>query len=228
MTPNEMIGSIAYFAGGFAPENTLLCDGRLLSVGQNQALFSVIGTQFGGDGRSTVAVPDLRGRVLVGEGASASGGPENWPVGMKFGDEVTRQKLELKHLPPHFHWVTFDTGDLDGTATSTADLSTLEMEVRLRCNSAASGAGPLGAYPGANSTADVWASSAPDAMAPDLITQASIDAVKIDTSFKNTDGGQPIVISETGVDPEEIEFSNMVPYTVLTAVITVEGPLPSP
>jgi len=51
------------FAGGFAPRGWALCDGRLLSISQNSALFSVLGTAYGGDGMTNFAVPDLRGRV---------------------------------------------------------------------------------------------------------------------------------------------------------------------
>ena len=66
----ELIGTIKLFAGNFAPHGWLICDGRLLNITQNAALFSIIGTTYGGDGRTTFALPDLRGRVPVGFGQS--------------------------------------------------------------------------------------------------------------------------------------------------------------
>jgi microcystin-dependent protein len=58
-----LIGEIRMFAGAFAPRGWAPCDGRLLSISQHSALFSVLGTAYGGDGMTTFALPDLRGRV---------------------------------------------------------------------------------------------------------------------------------------------------------------------
>ena len=63
------IGEIRLFGGNFAPRNWAFCDGTLLQVSQNDALFSILGTTYGGDGRTTFALPDLRGRVAVQEGS---------------------------------------------------------------------------------------------------------------------------------------------------------------
>ena len=57
------VGEIRMFAGNFAPRGWAYCDGQLLAVSQNDALFSLLGTIYGGDGRTTFALPDLRGRV---------------------------------------------------------------------------------------------------------------------------------------------------------------------
>ena len=62
------IGSIILFAGNFAPRGWEMCDGRLLSIMENTALFSILGTTYGGDGITTFALPDLRGRVPVHAG----------------------------------------------------------------------------------------------------------------------------------------------------------------
>lgn len=62
------IGEITWFAGNFAPRGWAECDGQLLPINQYQALFSILGTTYGGDGRSTFALPDARGRVLLHEG----------------------------------------------------------------------------------------------------------------------------------------------------------------
>jgi microcystin-dependent protein len=62
----DLLGDIDVFAGNYVPTDYLPCDGRLLSIAQNTALFSVIGTTYGGDGKTTFALPDLRGRTIVG------------------------------------------------------------------------------------------------------------------------------------------------------------------
>lgn len=64
------IGEVKMFAGNFAPRGWALCDGQLLSIAQNEALFSILGTTYGGDGRTTFALPDLRGGVPVGHGTA--------------------------------------------------------------------------------------------------------------------------------------------------------------
>jgi microcystin-dependent protein len=65
-----VVAQIMMFGGDFAPRGWALCDGRLLSITQFEVLFAVIGNRFGGDGRSTFALPDLRGRVPVGSGGA--------------------------------------------------------------------------------------------------------------------------------------------------------------
>lgn len=68
------LGQITVFAFGLVPQGYAPCDGRLLSINQNQALYSLLGTQFGGDGRTNFGLPDLRGRVVTGRSPSHSRG----------------------------------------------------------------------------------------------------------------------------------------------------------
>ena len=95
------IGQIMMFGGNFAPRNWLYCHGQLLSIAQNQAFFSVIGTIYGGDGRTTFAMPDLRGRAAVSAGTGP--GLSNYPLGSRRGSE-TRQ-LIAANVPSHNHSV---------------------------------------------------------------------------------------------------------------------------
>lgn len=90
------IGLVEEFAGNFAPAGWALCHGQLLPIAQNAALFSILGTTYGGDGRTTFALPDLRGRIPIGEGQ----GPEltNRPLGSKGG--AVQATLTLDQLPP--------------------------------------------------------------------------------------------------------------------------------
>ena len=68
-----LIGEVKLFAGNFAPRGWALCQGQLLPISQNTALFSILGTMYGGDGRTTFALPDLRHRVPVGPGENEDG-----------------------------------------------------------------------------------------------------------------------------------------------------------
>ena len=89
------IGEIKMFAGNFAPRGYALCDGQLLRVNQNQALFSILGTTYGGDGRTNFALPDLRGRFPVHPGTGP--GLSNRKLGEKGGQEAL--KLTTNTLP---------------------------------------------------------------------------------------------------------------------------------
>jgi microcystin-dependent protein len=88
------IGEIVMFAGNFPPNGTRLCDGSLIAISQNTALFSLIGTTYGGNGLSTFALPDLRGRAIVGASA-------NWPSGEVRGSNTVT--LSTLQLPVHTH-----------------------------------------------------------------------------------------------------------------------------
>lgn len=88
------LGQIVEFAGNFAPRGWALADGRLLPIAQNQALFSLLGTQYGGDGRTTFALPDLRGRTLIGTG-------NTFQAGDMIGTDSTT--LSIANLPAHTH-----------------------------------------------------------------------------------------------------------------------------
>ncbi|HPE96510.1 MAG: tail fiber protein [Chitinophagales bacterium] len=67
---DAMLGEVRLFAGSFAPRGWAFCDGQILNISEYSALFSIIGTYYGGDGRTTFALPDLRGAVPVGVGLS--------------------------------------------------------------------------------------------------------------------------------------------------------------
>ena len=93
-----IIGQITEFAGTFAPSGWAFADGALLPISEYQALFALIGTEYGGDGRTTFALPDLRGRILIGTGANDG---VDYSIGAAFGtDEIT---LTAANLPAHDH-----------------------------------------------------------------------------------------------------------------------------
>jgi microcystin-dependent protein len=94
--PVPSIGEITAFAGDFAPAGWSFADGRLLQISTNAALFSILGTTYGGDGVRTFALPDLRGRIVVGAGGDIQ-------VGTTFGAESV--VLGQAQLPLHLHTV---------------------------------------------------------------------------------------------------------------------------
>lgn len=93
------LGEIYLFGGNFAPRGYAFCDGQLLSINQNPALFAILGTTYGGDGRTTFALPDLRGRVPIGPGTGP--GLTTVQLGEKFGVEAV--SLGVAQLPGHVH-----------------------------------------------------------------------------------------------------------------------------
>ena len=88
------LGEIRISSFAFAPKGWALCNGQLLPINQNQALFSILGTAYGGDGRVNFALPDLRGRSPVHSGATL-------PLGARTGEEV--HALAMSEMPGHTH-----------------------------------------------------------------------------------------------------------------------------
>jgi microcystin-dependent protein len=110
---DPFVGEIRMFAGNFAPLGWALCDGQLLAISQNDALFSLLGTIYGGDGRTTFGLPDLRGRVPVHQGTGP--GLTNRRLGEKSGTETVT--LTAAQLPSHTHQLRA-TGDAADTAAA--------------------------------------------------------------------------------------------------------------
>lgn len=108
------VGEIRMFAGNFAPRSWAFCDGQLVAVSQNDALFSLLGTIYGGDGRTTFALPDLRGRIPIHAGTGPGLSPRR--LGSKGG--VEEATITVTQLGPHSH-TALGTSDAAG-----ADLPT--------------------------------------------------------------------------------------------------------
>lgn len=105
------IGEIRLFAGNFAPRSWAFCNGQLLAIAQNSALFSILGTIYGGDGRTTFALPDLRGRAPISPGQGP--GLSSINQGQRAG--VNTVNLTIQNLPNHNH-----TLNVQNTAGSSA------------------------------------------------------------------------------------------------------------
>ena len=96
---NPFLGEMKMFGGNFAPRGWAFCDGQLLSINANQALFSLLGTIYGGDGRTTFALPDLRGRAPLHAGHGP--GLTDRRLGARGGSE--HNILNTTQLPSHTH-----------------------------------------------------------------------------------------------------------------------------
>lgn len=109
---SQLIGAVGIFAGNFAPRTYAFCHGDLLAISSNSALFSILGTIYGGDGRTTFGLPDLRGRVAMGAGNGP--GLTSRSLGQKSGTEYNY--LTVGQLPAHSHTGYVNVADGTGDA----------------------------------------------------------------------------------------------------------------
>lgn len=110
------LGQIMCAGFNFAPRGWAFADGRLLPIATNTALFSLLGTTYGGDGRTTFALPDLRGRVILGSGQGP--GTALHQLGESGGSET--QQISVSQLPAHSHTVSPQGSAQDATSISPA------------------------------------------------------------------------------------------------------------
>jgi len=97
---NPFVGEIRMFGGNFAPAGWAFCDGSLIPISENETLFNLIGTTYGGDGQSTFALPDLRGRIPIHQG-QGPGISQSYVIGEKAGVEAVT--LTTQQIPAHNH-----------------------------------------------------------------------------------------------------------------------------
>lgn len=115
------VGEIRMFAGNFAPAGWMFCEGQLLPISENETLFNLIGTTYGGDGQSTFALPDLRGRIPIHQGngfiLAETGGAE----------ETT---LTVNQIPAHSHAMVASTA-LGTTGDATSNVTAQSSAIAL-------------------------------------------------------------------------------------------------
>ena len=138
------LGMIASFGFNYAPRGWALCAGQLLAIQENSALFALLGTQFGGNGTNNFQLPDLRGRVMVGQGQG--NGLTNRFMGEMAGSELTA--ISQNNMPAHTH---------------SADLSGVSVTVKVS-SSVSSSTSPTGRNLtlGASDGSKIYSASAPD------------------------------------------------------------------
>jgi microcystin-dependent protein len=112
---NPYIGEIRMFGGSFAPAGWAFCDGQLMPIAENDALFTLIGTTYGGDGQETFGLPNLQSRVPIHQGQGS--GLQNYTIGEAAGVESVT--LTTQQIPVHNHSWLASTGG--GTSISPQD-----------------------------------------------------------------------------------------------------------
>jgi microcystin-dependent protein len=114
------IGEIRIFAGSYAPQGWVLCNGAGLPISGNEALFTLLGTIYGGDGQTNFAVPDLRGRAAMSLGQSTAAPNTTYVAGQKAGTENVM--LTLGNIPAHTHAVNASAADATATTAGSSVL----------------------------------------------------------------------------------------------------------
>jgi len=111
------LAEIRLFAGNFAPRGWALCQGQLLPIAQNSALFSLLGTMYGGDGRTTFALPDLRGSAMTQQGSGP--GLPTYNQGQRVGTETNI--MNVLDLPSHNHGASLTAAQAEIAIPALAD-----------------------------------------------------------------------------------------------------------
>lgn len=196
------LGEIRIFTGNFAPINWAFCDGSLVAISTNVALFSILGTTYGGNGVSTFALPDLRGRVPIHRGQGPGLSP--YSLGDNAGQETVT--LTLSNMPSHTHVATFTPATGGSAATTVAASSGLADEVS-----------PIGNIP---AVPNFGHTQYPSYTAPANST-GNLGGV---ASSSSGSGGGTIAISPSGGSQP---FALQQPYLVLNFIIALQGIFPS-
>ncbi len=197
------IGEVAFFAGNYEPQGWLFCDGRILPIFQYQALFSILGNKFGGDGSTNFALPDLRGRVAVGTGQAP--GTSNYYQGNKGG--VERVTLTHNNLPSHSH----------GAKINEANVST---EITLKAYSKdGNKTSPEGAIPAVVNRQEGPGQSISQSGYTDNEADVNMKPTPVDIKLQNIN----VEVSNTG-GSQPVE--NRQPYLGMNYIIAIEGNYP--
>jgi microcystin-dependent protein len=139
---DPFLGEIRIMPFPFTTRGWAACDGRLIAISQNTALFALLGTQYGGDGRTTFALPDLRGRAIVGAGQGP--GLSSYPQGTRIGTETVT--LNSTQLPAHTHALGTPTVAVSGaTATASSPAGGFFTKVSPETFGTGTGNGPMAA-----------------------------------------------------------------------------------
>lgn len=196
---DEFMAIIKIFAGNFAPRSFMFCNGQLLSIAQNTALFSLLGTTYGGNGTTTFGLPDLRGRTPIGPGQGP--GLPTYNLGELAGTPTTT--LNITHLPSHNHTAVLSNGiSTPNAANAIGDASTPE-------NNYLALSPKIGSGPNATQ----------------LKTYATPTAAT--NNIKSMAPGQASGTPTIGISGNNSAFSNMQPYLAINYIICSEGVYPS-
>lgn len=208
------IGEVRLFAGNFAPRSWAFCEGQLLAISQNTALFSILGTTYGGDGRTTFGLPDLRGRSAIGKGHGP--GLSTRTEGHRGGTET--HTLNILEMPSHNHSATFQqegasnttiTGNVSVTPIAVADDGTTDD--------------PTNAYPAVHE-GPAESDAKPFSTSPD-------DHVNMASLSGNFEGNVAVSgingVVRVGQSGNNQSFNIMQPWLAIPYIICLAGVFPS-
>lgn len=217
-TPNSatadmepFVGEINYVAFNFAPQGWFQCDGQMLPINQYQALYSLIGTTYGGDGVTNFKLPDMRGKIPVHQGQRPGGSV--FTLGQTSGAE--NATLTINNMPTHNHPAIATSISTSAVAPGASATSTLKA-----VNSDADQKNAVG-----NSLANAKGlNSAYSTAAPNV----SMNAASIETTLNGLGIATTTNTNvEVGIAGNSQPFSIMQPYTVVNCIIAWQGVYPS-
>lgn len=189
------------FAGNFAPRDWAFCDGELLPISQNQSLYSILGTTYGGDGRTTFGLPDFRGRVPIGKGQG------NGLTTRRMGEQIGIEDVTLStaQMPIHSH--AAETTISGSSVTAKLKASSAEGTTNVPLNNYLAKPSNIGLQ-----SINMYDSSADIEMASDAI-EIDLSAVTANTTTDDTGGNSA--------------HNNIQPSLVMNYIICVNGVYPS-
>ncbi len=196
------LGTIVMWPMDWAPQNWAICDGAVIAIQQNTALFSLLGTKFGGNGTTTFALPDLRGRMPIGMGQGL--GLPSYTLGQQGGMADTT--LTQNNLPSHTHPATLSLTGLGATTT-------LNVSTQGGGTSTPTAGASLCTAAGGPGGADIYITPAPTA---NLVALGNISTA--------VSGSGTVTVDATGNGQP---FDNHPPYLGINFIICVSGTYPS-
>jgi microcystin-dependent protein len=209
-------GSIEFFAAQYAPPGFRPCDGTVYAIKAFEALYSIIGTTFGGDGRANFAMPDLCGRLAVGEGRNPIA-EKTYQRGESAGQE--RTTLTVEQMPSHDH----DASAGNITAQSTASVTKSEVTSEGTVHVASTPGGQNSPYQnvfGPTLSGGNYAASASQTMAPDAI-EVTTTLYNLEIEVATIPSLQDLALEPTG---KGLPFTLMQPVLGLNPLIFVVSP----
>ncbi|MCC2615869.1 tail fiber protein [Aestuariibacter halophilus] len=205
------LAEVCPVAFNFAPRGWASLEGQLLAINTNQALFSLLGTNYGGDGRTTFGLPDARGRTVIGAGQGP--GLSNYRLGATGGAQVVT--LNVAQMPSHNH-----------VATTTVSIdTTINVDAQINANSGtANQSSPSGNYlamaPGSNTFYRSYSATLPT---------VNMQADSVQLSLPDTGSVTPSANGSTtvGINGGNLSHENRSPYLGVNWVIATVGAYPS-
>ncbi|WP_018969845.1 phage tail protein [Rubritalea marina] len=219
---DPLIGEIKLFAGTFAPRNWAFCAGQILPINQYQSLYSIIGSIYGGDGRSTFGLPDLRSRVPVHASSGSVPGRTPYPLGAAGGVETVT--LLPTEIPAHNHQAAADTSQLGiNVDTSGLDVAVDTSGMGAKVAVSTEDADRRNPSGGILSQAPGYSTETPDGELGGVSLTGSASGTISGTATASASGNLPVAIGNTGGSGAH---ENRQPFLALNYIIALEGIYP--